>query len=116
MKVLASRPTIVLRRWKKLGWEVLIIYVMTSWLNEVPEIRDSTIIDEEEGAGIAAFVSASVTPGFPFVKAELVRRPADADSPFFLAYIPADAVRGIFDLTEEQAAKVYGFVPPPTKP
>jgi hypothetical protein len=92
---------------------VIAVYVQRSWLQELGEIGESLVSWREATMPdhLMLLLAAEVHINFPFVEAKLVRLEKSDSGHFVSANIPADAVRGFFDLTRAQEKK-YGFTRP----
>jgi hypothetical protein len=89
---------------------MIAIFVKASWLAEIGDMADEMILRQEADAATVSLLAGEARPGYPFVDAMIARRENPKTEQIFLpVQIPADVVRGIFDLTEGEEKK-YGFI------
>jgi hypothetical protein len=86
---------------------MILILVKKEWIAEVGEATEGMLIREHSSALSIAY-AGRVHMEYPFVQAEMARK-VQGGKAFVPVHIPVDAIRGIFDLTDEQE-KALGFM------
>jgi hypothetical protein len=87
---------------------MIYILVKKSWIQEIGQTSDSFIV-EDFTSDLAKVYTTKTEMEYPFVFSNLARKDLTKQGEAFSpAHIPVDAIRGIFDLTEEEKTKL-GF-------
>ena len=87
---------------------MIIIYVRKSWLDEIGDTARQFLVEDWNNE-LACLCASKTETEYPFVVADLARtKPTPQGETFLTAHIPAEIIRGIFDLTEAEKKKL-GF-------